>query len=131
VLLSTSLVPPSALGAPAGCGARSRRADAGGVGHREDSPETLATALDGARLLVIDAPHLSVTQAAAERFGDTVIAQQHDALRGGRRIRAWSPKGSCRRRRPSLQSAASMRRGRKAPARVLALFRRRRTCARR
>ncbi|WP_339090399.1 cobaltochelatase subunit CobN [Variovorax paradoxus] len=42
------------------------------VSASTDSPETLAAALDGAALLVIDAPHISVAQAAAARFGDAI-----------------------------------------------------------
>jgi cobaltochelatase CobN len=42
------------------------------VSAAKDSPEALASALSGARLLVIDAPHISVAQAAAARFGDVV-----------------------------------------------------------
>ena len=42
------------------------------VSAAKDSPETLASALDGARLLVIDAPHISVAQAAAARFGEAI-----------------------------------------------------------
>ena len=42
------------------------------VSAAKDSPETLASALGGARLLVIDAPHISVAQAAAARFGDVI-----------------------------------------------------------
>ncbi|MBJ2158160.1 cobaltochelatase subunit CobN [Variovorax sp. IB41] len=42
------------------------------VSAAKDSPEALAAALDGARLLVIDAPHISVAQAAAARFGDVI-----------------------------------------------------------
>ena len=39
----------------------------------QDSPEALAAAIDGAGLLVIDAPHISVAQAAAARFGDAIL----------------------------------------------------------
>ncbi|MGJ7603725.1 cobaltochelatase subunit CobN [Variovorax sp. LT1R20] len=42
------------------------------VSAAKDSPEVLASALKGARLLVIDAPHISVAQAAAARFGDVI-----------------------------------------------------------
>lgn len=42
------------------------------VSAAKESPEALASALQGARLLVIDAPHISVAQAAAARFGDMV-----------------------------------------------------------
>ncbi|WP_307685225.1 cobaltochelatase subunit CobN [Variovorax boronicumulans] len=42
------------------------------VSAAKDSPEALASTLTGARLLVIDAPHISVAQAAAARFGDVV-----------------------------------------------------------
>ncbi|MDQ0071730.1 cobaltochelatase CobN [Variovorax boronicumulans] len=42
------------------------------VSAAKDSPEALAAALSGARLLVIDAPHISVAQAAAARFGDVI-----------------------------------------------------------
>lgn len=39
---------------------------------QEDTPQTLAKALREARLLVIDAPHSSVTQTAAARFGEVI-----------------------------------------------------------
>jgi cobaltochelatase CobN len=42
------------------------------VSASQDSPEALAAALDGARLLIIDAPHISVAQAVAARFGETI-----------------------------------------------------------
>jgi cobaltochelatase CobN len=71
VVLSTSLVSPARV-------VRLQEAahEAGlplqVVSAAKDSPEALAAALDGARLLVIDAPHISVAQAAAARFGDVV-----------------------------------------------------------
>jgi cobaltochelatase CobN len=71
VLLSTRLVPPTRL-AHQQAVARDAGVPMQVVSATEDSPETLAAALDGARLLVIDAPHLSLTQAAAERFGDVI-----------------------------------------------------------
>lgn len=71
VLLSTRLVPPTRL-AHQEAAARDAGLPLQVVSATEDTPETLAAALDGARLLVIDAPHLSLTQAAAERFGDVI-----------------------------------------------------------
>jgi cobaltochelatase CobN len=71
VLLSTRLVPPTRL-ARQQAAARDAGVPLQVVSATEDKPETLAAALDGARLLVIDAPHLSLTQAAAERFGDVI-----------------------------------------------------------
>ncbi|KIQ25058.1 cobalt chelatase [Variovorax paradoxus] len=71
VVLSTSLVSPARV-------ARLQEAahEAGlplqVVSAAKDSPEALAAALPGARLLVIDAPHISVAQAAAARFGDAI-----------------------------------------------------------
>jgi len=71
VVLSTSLVSPARV-------VRLQEAahEAGlplqVVSAAKDSPETLASALDGARLLVIDAPHISVAQAAAARFGEAI-----------------------------------------------------------
>jgi cobaltochelatase CobN len=38
----------------------------------QDTPDTLAKALRDARLLVVDAPHGSVAQTAAARFGDVI-----------------------------------------------------------
>ena len=42
------------------------------VSAEEDTPDTLAKALRDARLLVVDAPHSSVAQTAAARFGDVI-----------------------------------------------------------
>jgi cobaltochelatase CobN len=71
VVLSTSLVSPARV-----VRLQAAAHDAGVplqvVSAATDSPEALAAALDGARLLVIDAPHISVAQAAAARFGDAV-----------------------------------------------------------
>ncbi|MGJ7486621.1 cobaltochelatase subunit CobN [Variovorax sp. LT2P21] len=71
VLLSTRLVPPTRL-AHQQAAARDAGLPLQVVSATEDTPEALDKALDGARLLVIDAPHLSLTQAAAERFGDVI-----------------------------------------------------------
>ncbi|MET3494923.1 cobaltochelatase subunit CobN [Variovorax boronicumulans] len=71
VVLSTSLVSPARV-------VRLQEAahEAGlllqVVSAARDSPEALASALVDARLLLIDAPHLSVAQAAAARFGDVI-----------------------------------------------------------
>jgi cobaltochelatase CobN len=71
VVLSTSLVSPARV-VRLQAAAREAGVPLQVVSASRDSPEALATALDGARLLVIDAPHLSVAQAAAARFGDTL-----------------------------------------------------------
>ena len=71
VLLSTRLVPPTRL-AHQETAARDAGVPMQVVSATDGTPEALATALDGARLLLIDAPHLSLTQAAAERFGDVI-----------------------------------------------------------
>ena len=42
------------------------------VSAEQGTPETLAQALRNARLLVVDAPHSSVAQSAAARFGDVI-----------------------------------------------------------
>jgi cobaltochelatase CobN len=71
VVLSTSLVSPARV-------VRLQEAahEAGlplqVVSAAKDSPEALTRRSSGARLLVIDAPHISVAQAAAARFGDVV-----------------------------------------------------------
>lgn len=44
------------------------------VSAERDTPQTLRQALTGARLLVIDAPHSSVAQAVAGKFGEVVSA---------------------------------------------------------
>ena len=71
VVLSTSLVSPARV-VRLQAAAREAGVPLQVISAATDSPESLAAALDGARLLVIDAPHLSVAQAAAARFGDTV-----------------------------------------------------------
>lgn len=71
VVLSTSLVSPVRV-VRLQAAAREAGLPLQVVSASQDSPETLAAALEGARLLVVDAPHISVAQAAAARFGDTV-----------------------------------------------------------
>lgn len=71
VVLSTSLVSPARV-VRLEAAAREAGLPLQVVSASQDSPETLAAALEGARLLVIDAPHISVAQAAAARFGDTI-----------------------------------------------------------
>ncbi|RSZ35228.1 MULTISPECIES: cobaltochelatase subunit CobN [unclassified Variovorax] len=71
VVLSTSLVSPARV-VRLQSAAREAGLPLQVVSASQDSPETLAAALEGARLLVIDAPHISVAQAAAARFGDTI-----------------------------------------------------------
>ncbi len=71
VVLSTSLVSPARV-VRLQAAAREAGVPLQVVSASADSPETLAAALEGAALLVIDAPHLSVAQAAAARFGDTI-----------------------------------------------------------
>ena len=71
VLLSTPLVSPAGLARLQGAAAEAGLA-LQVVSAARDTPETLAAALKGARLLVIDAPHASVAQAAAARFGEMV-----------------------------------------------------------
>lgn len=71
VLLSTPLVSPARLARLQGAAAEAGLA-LQVVSAARDTPDTLAAALKGARLLVIDAPHASVAQAAAARFGEMV-----------------------------------------------------------
>ncbi len=71
VVLSTSLVSPARV-VRLEAAAREAGLPLQVVSASKDSPEALAGALDGARLLVIDAPHVSVAQAAAGRFGDAI-----------------------------------------------------------
>ncbi|HVK33658.1 MAG TPA: cobaltochelatase subunit CobN, partial [Burkholderiaceae bacterium] len=71
VVLSTALVSPARV-VRLLTAAREAGVPLQVVSAAQDTPETLATALDGARLLVIDAPHLSVAQSAAARFGDVI-----------------------------------------------------------
>lgn len=71
VVLSTSLVSPARV-VRLQAAAREAGVPLQVVSATTDSPDALAAALDGARLLVVDAPHISVAQAAAARFGDTV-----------------------------------------------------------
>ncbi|MDQ0082332.1 cobaltochelatase CobN [Variovorax boronicumulans] len=72
VVLSTSLVSPARV-VRLEAAAREAGLPLQVVSASQDSPETLTAALEGARLLVIDAPHISVAQAAAARFGDTIL----------------------------------------------------------
>jgi cobaltochelatase CobN len=72
VVLSTSLVSPARV-VRMEAAAREAGLPLQVVSASQDSPETLTAALEGARLLVIDAPHISVAQAAAVRFGDTIL----------------------------------------------------------
>lgn len=71
VLLTTYVVSPARLAklvqaaAQAGMPLQTLSAEA-------DMPETLQKALDGARLLVLDAPHVSVVQNAAAKFGEVI-----------------------------------------------------------
>ncbi|QNK71807.1 cobaltochelatase subunit CobN [Variovorax sp. PAMC26660] len=71
VVLSTSLVSPARV-VRLQAAAREAGLPMQVVSAAQDSPDALAAALDGARLLVIDAPHISVAQAAAARFGDAI-----------------------------------------------------------
>jgi cobaltochelatase CobN len=71
VLLSTPLVSPARV-VRLQAAARDAGVPLQVVSASTDSPETLAAALEGAALLVIDAPHISVAQAAAARFGDAI-----------------------------------------------------------
>lgn len=71
VVLGTSLVSPARV-VRLEAAAREAVLPLQVVSASKDSPETLAAALEGARLLVIDAPHISVAQAAAARFGDVI-----------------------------------------------------------
>ncbi|MFS2205102.1 cobaltochelatase subunit CobN [Variovorax sp. Varisp36] len=71
VVLSTSLVSPARV-VRLRAAAREAGLPLQVVSASQDSPGTLAAALEGARLLVVDAPHISVAQAAAARFGDTI-----------------------------------------------------------
>ena len=71
VVLSTSLVSPARV-VRLQAAAREAEVPLQVLSTSQDSPEALATAIDGASLLVIDAPHISVAQAAAARFGDTI-----------------------------------------------------------
>jgi cobaltochelatase CobN len=71
VVLSTSLVSPARV-VRLQAAAREAGLPLQVVSAAHDSPEALTSALDGARLLVIDAPHISVAQAAAARFGDAI-----------------------------------------------------------
>lgn len=71
VVLSTSLVSPARV-VRLQAAAREAGLPMQVVSASQDAPEALSAALDGARLLVIDAPHISVAQAAAARFGDAI-----------------------------------------------------------
>ena len=71
VVLSTPLVSPARV-VRLEAAAREAGLPLQVVSASKDSPETLAAALEDARLLVIDAPHISVAQAAAARFGDVI-----------------------------------------------------------
>ncbi|WP_445289684.1 hypothetical protein, partial [Variovorax atrisoli] len=70
-MLSTSLVSPARV-VRLQAAAREAGVPLQVLSAAQDSPEALAAAIDGASLLVIDAPHVSVAQAAAARFGDAV-----------------------------------------------------------
>ncbi|MET3177045.1 UNVERIFIED_ORG: cobaltochelatase CobN [Variovorax guangxiensis] len=71
VVLSTSLVSPARV-VRLQAAAREAGLPLQVVSASKDSPEALAGALEGASLLVVDAPHISVAQAAAARFGDAI-----------------------------------------------------------
>ncbi|WP_447775556.1 cobaltochelatase subunit CobN [Variovorax boronicumulans] len=71
VVLSTALVSPARV-VRLQTAAQAAGVPLQVVSATQDTPDALAVALDGARLLVIDAPHLSVAQSAAARFGDVV-----------------------------------------------------------
>jgi len=71
VVLSTSLVSPARV-VRLQAAAREAGVPLQVLSASQDSPEALAAAIDGASLLVIDAPHSSVAQAAAARFGDVI-----------------------------------------------------------
>ena len=71
VVLSTSLVSPARV-VRLQAAAREAGLPLQVLSASQDSPEALAAAIDGAGLLVIDAPHISVAQAAAARFGDAI-----------------------------------------------------------
>lgn len=71
VVLSTSLVSPARV-VRLQAAAREAGLPLQVLSASQDSPEALAAAIDGAGLLVIDAPHISVAQAAGARFGDTI-----------------------------------------------------------
>ncbi|RQO47616.1 cobaltochelatase subunit CobN [Variovorax sp. KBW07] len=72
VVLSTSLVSPARV-VRLQAAAQEAGLPLQVVSASKDSPDALAAAIDGARLLVIDAPHISVAQAAAARFGDAIF----------------------------------------------------------
>ncbi|RTQ36369.1 cobaltochelatase subunit CobN [Variovorax gossypii] len=71
VVLSTSLVSPARV-MRLQAAAREAGLPLQVVSASRDSPEALAGAVEGASLLVVDAPHISVAQAAAARFGDAI-----------------------------------------------------------
>ncbi|SEF31846.1 cobaltochelatase subunit CobN [Variovorax sp. NFACC27] len=71
VVLSTSLVSPARV-MRLQAAAREAGLPLQVVSASRDSPEALAGAVEGASLLVVDAPHISVAQAAAARFGDVI-----------------------------------------------------------
>ncbi len=71
VLLATYVVSPARL-ARLQAAAVQAGVDMQTVSAEEDTPDTLANALRDARLLVLDAPHSSVAQTAAARFGDVI-----------------------------------------------------------
>ncbi|WP_281080659.1 cobaltochelatase subunit CobN [Variovorax paradoxus] len=71
VVLATSLVSPARV-ARLQAAAQQAGLPLRVLSASRDSPEALSAALEDARLLVIDAPHLSVAQAAAARFGDAI-----------------------------------------------------------
>lgn len=71
VLLTTYVVSPARLAKLVQAAAQADVA-LQTLSAEEDTPETLQKALSGARLLVIDAPHASVVQNAAARFGDVL-----------------------------------------------------------
>ena len=71
VLLATYVVSPARL-ARLQAAAVQAGVDMQTVSAEEDTPDTLANALRDARLLVVDAPHSSVAQTAAARFGNVI-----------------------------------------------------------
>jgi len=73
VLLSTYVVSPARLAKLVGQAER-RGLPLQVLSAEQDTPQALQHALAGAQLLVIDAPHGSVAQAVAGKFGDVVAA---------------------------------------------------------
>lgn len=71
VVLSTALVSPARM-VRLEAAAHAAGVPLQVVSAAQDTPDVLVGALGGARLLVIDAPHLSVAQSAAARFGDVI-----------------------------------------------------------